>query len=168
MRLYELSEEYKQVESMLDSDDQDTRQAALDTLESLEGDIAEKIDSVACMIKDIKGEAAAIKAEADKLAKRAKSKADTAARLTAYLLDNMQALGKTKVETPRSVVSLRKSPEAVVVPDENKFILWANFDHEEFIRSKLEIDKTAVKQALLNGEKIPGAYIDSKEMVVIK
>lgn len=169
MKLYEITDQYATVLDMLESGDPEVQGAAQDTLEAIQGEFDDKVDSIACLIKELKAEAEAIKAEKDRLAKREKTKKSEIEWLTGYILAQMEAVGKDKLETARNVVSVRKSAPAVKIPDEEKFLLWAVFDHEQFVRQKgPEIDRAAVKEALKRGVEVPGAYLEQGRSVTIK
>lgn len=168
VKLYELAAQYQALRELEDSGEIDA-QALSDTLEGLSGEIEEKADNVACVIKELLADAEAIKQEADKLIDRAKVKKRYADGLTQYLTRQMQAVGKSKVETHRNVISLRKTPVSVKIADEGAFVQWASLAHEEFLRQKApEIDKTAVKDALKAGLPVPGAQLQSGVKLQIK
>ena len=117
----------------------------------------------------MKADAEAIKAEADKLSQRAKSKKTQAEWWSKYLLGELQNMGKSKLETSRNVISVRNAAPSVKFQDERAFLNWAIFDHEDFVRQKEpEIDKMAVKEALKNGAEIPGAYLETGKSLVVK
>lgn len=166
MKLYELTGMYAQLERVGDEFDE---QAVKDTLEGIQGEIEDKADNIASLIKNLMADVKMLKEEADTLTARAKSKQKQIDWYKTYLLDNLSSAGIGKVETARNVISIKKSPAKVMFDDETKFISWATLDHEEFIRQKEpEIDKTSVKEALKNGKEIPGAWLEQGITVTIK
>lgn len=168
MTLWDLTADYQSVMEMLNQEEPDL-QAVADTLEAMSGEIEEKCDSVATIIKEYTYLSQALKNEADNLAQRAKSARSRAEWLVQYLQSNMEALGKTKIETPRNKLTIRKTPESVRIADESAFLAWATLDHEEFIRQEApEIDKTAVKNALKEGRELPGATLEQGRKLYIK
>ena len=62
MNLYELTEQYDEVMSLL-YDGETDEQTILDTLESIDGEIEDKADNYAKIIKNMLGEAEAVKRE---------------------------------------------------------------------------------------------------------
>ena len=70
-KLYELKENYKQIASMLYEEEID-EQCILDTLESIEGEIEEKADNYAVIIKELLGDAEICKQEKLRLEARQK------------------------------------------------------------------------------------------------
>lgn len=168
MQLYQLAQEYMELQSMLEDPEMDF-QAVMDTLESISGEFEEKADSTACVVKALDAQARAIKAEADTLSQRAKTMSVRADRLKSYLYQQMSLAGKKKIETARNVLSIRKTPASVRFGDEDKFIQWAVKNHPEYLRQKPpEVDKSAVRDALKAGVQLPGARLESGETFQIK
>lgn len=168
MKLYEISQEYLAVLEMAQNEDIDA-DAIRDTLEGIQGEFEGKVDNTACVIKQINAEAEAIKAEADKLLTRAKTRKAKADRMKLFLQEQMNAVGIKKVETTRNVVSVQKSPEAVRIANEEAFLGWAVMEHEEYIKQRpQEPDKTKIKEALRSGAEIPGVSLQSGESVRIR
>lgn len=122
----------------------------------------EKIENIGLWIKDLKAEASALKEEKEALAKRQRSAENKAERLTNYLA---MMLDGAKFKTPRLSVSYRTS-KAVEVDD--NFLAWAKENRHDLLSYKEpEVSKTAIKEALSNGEEIPYAEIVEKRSVQI-
>lgn len=165
MKLYELAEQYNALLEMDDLPDD----ALADTLEAIGGEFEDKADGIACMIKEAKAASAAIKAEIDALDARRKAKDSLARRLSDYLLQQMQAVGRQKIETARNCVTVAKKAPSLKIDDENAFIVWAALDHDEYIKYKSpEIDKTAVRDAIKGGKDIPGARLEGGYRLAVK
>lgn len=167
MKLYELAGDYRELMDKLESGEI-PEELLSDTLEGIRGAIEEKADGIACMLKALEADAAAIKAEEDKLSERRKSKERAYDRMRAYLSDMLLHAGVTNVETPRSQIRFRKS-EAVIVDHEADFIRWAEENRDDFLNYKEpSINKTAVKKALLAGEEIAGARIETRQNLQVR
>ncbi len=167
MKLYELAGDYRELMDKLESGEL-SEELLSDTLEGIRGAIEEKADGIACMLKALEADAAAIKAEEDKLSERRKSKERAYDRMRAYLSDMLLHAGVTNVETPRSQIRFRKS-EAVIVDHEADFIRWAEENRDDFLNYKEpSINKTAVKKALLAGEEIAGARIETRQNLQVR
>ena len=167
MKLYELAGDYRELMDKLESGEL-SEELLSDTLEGIRGAIEEKADGIACMLKALEADAAAIKAEEDKLSERRKSKERAYDRMRAYLSDILLHAGVTNVETPRSQIRFRKS-EAVIVDHEADFIRWAEENRDDFLNYKEpSINKTAVKKALLAGEEIAGARIETRQNLQVR
>lgn len=128
-------------------------------LEQLTIEKDQKIENVACWIKNLTAEAAAYKAEKAAFAEReaqALKKADT---LKKWLSD---ALAGQKFSTAKCAVSFRKS-EAVMVDD-------VNLIPAEMLRIKTtyEPDKTAIKNAIKSGREINGCMLVENTNIQIK
>jgi hypothetical protein len=157
MKLYEIKEEFLRLADM-DLDEQTMQ----DTLESLEFELEDKADNIACLIKSLEAESDAINAEADKLITRAKTKQVKADRLKEYLFNTFKVLGKDRIETARNVLQVKKNPPSVVLDD--------GFYHEDYVEyiETAKIDKNKLKEALKAGQAIDGARLETKERLVIK
>ena len=167
MKLYEITAEYERFLAAIDAGEI-PEEAIKDTLESIEALLEDKADNIACMIKQLKAEAAAIKAEEATLADRRKAKENTVERLTTYLSETLLAAGKTKIETARNKISFRKSA-SVVFDDEAAFVEWARDCRDDLLTYKTPtVNKTAIKEAIANGEAVNGARIESKNNIQIK
>lgn len=145
-------------------------QAWFDTLDSLEGEIEEKVESLACYQKELIARAAAISAERKKLELREKREANKAKSIASYLLDIMARINRRKIETPKAVLSVSDGRESVKVADEQALISWAqeNGRNDLLNYKQPEISKKAVKAALSNGEDVPYASIEKKPSITIK
>lgn len=131
-----------------------------DNLEALEGERNDKLEAVALFIKSLDAEASAIKAEERSLAERRQVKERKADRLRAYLSGSMESFGDTRLETPRCVLSFRKS-EAVEVTDEGLI-------PTTYITYKPSINRAELKKALKSGDEVPGACLMTRQNLQIK
>jgi hypothetical protein len=81
----------------------------------------------------------------------------------------MEQVNLKKIDKPRARISLRNNAESVQIEDDTEFVNWAMNNREDLLRYKdPEISKTAVKQALNDGEEIPGASLVRTKSVLIK
>lgn len=154
MNLYTISESYQELLDLIEMGEI-PEEAIADTLEAVEGEFVDKVDSIACCIKAKKAEIEAIKAEAKKLTDRVSTKQNAVDRLEKYLFDTMVKLDKKKVETPRNVISVRNKAPSVHIPNELDFINWAKKRKPELLDFK---DPTPSKKRI-------GAYI--KEQIAL-
>lgn len=127
-------------------------------LSQLQMDFDDKVEGIALWIKDLLSDAAAIKAEKDKLNERQKVCENKAKNLKEYLSG---FLAGQKFKTPRVAISYRKS-ESVNVSD-----IWKIPD--DYLKYKdPEPDKTAIKAAIKSGQIIDGAEIVVNQNIQIK
>ena len=155
-------------QDILDCVDAETGEI-LDTekLDALQMEREAKLEGVALWVKDLKAEADAVKAEADKLTARKKALDNKVESIKAWLLE---ALAGEKLKTPRCNVYLTHS-QRVSVPDEAGLIgfLQTLNDPDRFLRFKdPELKKDEIKKALKEGTIIPGASLEETESVVIR
>lgn len=160
--LYEIDQE------ILDCVDEETGEI-LDTerLDALQMEREAKLEGVALWVKDLKAEAEAVKAEADKLTVRKKALDNKIDGLKNWLLF---AMNGEKLKTARCNVYQMHS-QKVAIEDEGKLInlLQKLEKPDRFLRFKEpELRKDEIKKALKEGRFIPGASLEETESVVIK
>ena len=136
-------------------------------LDALQMERAQKLEGVALWVKDLKAEAEAVKAEADKLNARKKAIDNKVESLKTWLL---YALGGEKLKTPRCNV-YQTHNQKVVIDDEKAMIdmLMSSPFGEKFLRIKEpEIDKNALKDSLKQGYEYEFAHLEETESIVIR
>ena len=149
MTLYEID---KQILNMIDDDGQI---ADIDAWEQLQLDRNTKIENIGRWIKNLDAESTAIKNEEAVLAGRRKSLENKAIQLRKLL---EYALNGDKYESPTLSISWRKS-KALEIEDEDAFAAWAQDHAPWFLRTKIEIAKKDITDALRVGQEIPLAQI---------
>lgn len=164
MKLYEIKDLYRKFEEMVNEGliDDD---AIVDTLESIDGEFEEKADNIACLIKTWLAEAEAIKTEEKSLKERRERKEKQADSLKQYLSITMQQLNKTKVETPRNVLSFRKSTSLHISDEEAFKTKYPRYIKIETIQS---IPRKEIADLIKNGEILDGAELIEKQNLQIK
>lgn len=179
MKLYEITNDFSDLFSQLDdiieneeltADERESlAEAWFDTLEMIEAEFEDKAESIAVFVKELSSEADTLKKEESALAARRKSREKTIERLKSYLLRSMEQISLKKIDKPRARISLRNNAESVQIENDTEFINWAMNNREDLLRYKdPEISKSAVKQALNDGEEIPGASLVRTKSVLIK
>ena len=113
-------------------------------------------------ILNLKGMAAAAKAEKERLAGLQKFYENTQKRLTDALSNAMQVFGHDKVENATMRLSLRHTT-ATEVDDLDQL-------PAEYKTTKVEVvaDKTAIKKAIQDGIEVPGAHLVENVSLQIK
>jgi hypothetical protein len=151
MNLYEINEE------MLNCIDAETGEVDTDKLDELTMLRDEKLENIALWIKDLKAEAEALKAE--KLAFQARQAAaeNKAESLKNYLTGFLHG---EKFKTTKCVISFRRSEKVEIL---NELDL-----PPEFTTVEIKADKTAIKQAIKNGQEVAGAYLVESTSCIIK
>lgn len=142
------------------NEDGEIDEAALGAIESLEMERSEKVENIVCLIKNLRSDAEQIKAEADKLAKRAKAAQNRADRLKEYLTMNLDQGEKFK--SPRMALTWGSSAsveiyDESVVPDQYKTV-----------ETVVKVDKNEIKRSFKEGEEVPGCALVVKPYITIK
>lgn len=171
-RLYELKAEFTSLLDQFEAGvlDDIPETVVWDTLDALETELRDKAVSIAVMVKDLKADIEAFKAEEDNLAKRRKSLENHVESLKSYLSRELRDSGVTAVkDDPRAQITFRKS-ESVEVTDEGEFVEWAEtFNRPDLLNTKITVNKTNLKKSIKeNGLTCPYASIVEKNNIQIK
>ena len=157
MNLYEINSKLES--AFMACIDPETGEVIGDTaeLDALQIQRDEKVENIACLIKNLKAEAEAIQNEERKLKSRRQACENHADWLKKYLANNLQG---EKFKSARVSISWRKS-QAVEVED-----VWKL--PEEFVRmADPEPKKRELAEALKAGLEIPGAeLVDNISMTI--
>ena len=169
MNIYEIDRNFADTmeEIMLVFDEETGEVTDIDKFEELKRRLNElqeerntKISNVACWYKQLCAEAEAIKAEKMVLAKRQQTAEKKAENLKKYL---EYALQGEKFEDARCKISYRASEQVQLDPDLDPFNLPIQFQ-----KVSIEANKTELKKALKNGEKVDGVALVEKKNIQIK
>lgn len=131
-------------------------------IEKITADFELLIDNIASDVKNLKAEAADVKDEKMKLAKRQsqlEARSERAKRFLAYLLKG------EKWKNGRHSISYRKSDELVV---DDGFIEWAYANDPGLLKIEPEVRKADVKNAIKNGTVFEFAHIEQKNNIQVK
>lgn len=140
----------------------------LDKLMKVEADFEVKAENIACFIKELSGEAETLRKEKKSVSSRLDAKTHLIDRLKTMLVENMTAIGRKKIDMPKAKISLRNNQETAQFVHEKEFISWANLNRPDLLKYTPEINRTAVKNALQNGDKIQGAVLGRTVSAIIK
>ena len=123
----------------------------------------QKLENTACYIKNLMSDIDQIKVEEKSLKERRQIKEKKVERLKNYLANSMLLFGDKKFETPRVILSFRKSKQVEIAEGANI--------PQKYIKVKVEEspDKTKLKDAILKqGLKIDGVKVVEKENLQLK
>ena len=140
----------------------------LNRLMDIETDFEVKAENIACFIKELSGEAETLRKEKKSISSRLDAKTHLIDRLKTMLVENMTAIGRKKIDMPKAKISLRNNQETAQFLHEKEFISWANMNRPDLLKYTPEINRTAVKTALQNGDKIQGAVLGRTVSAIIK
>ncbi len=155
MKLYELTDQYRQVLDQLsepeDDDSEDERCRML--LEGLGEAFDDKVLGIAKVIRSMDADVAAIAAEVDRLQARKRHLAGRIDWLKRYLLGEMEAVGRDRIRGSTLTVSLATSPPSC------ELVSFGQVP-EEFKRVKVDADRAAIlRHFRQTGEVVPGTTV---------
>jgi hypothetical protein len=161
---------YKITEAMVDTldifleseQDEVDQEFYKETMDYLKEELSHKSSNIIKYLSNLDAEALAIKSEIDRLAKAKKSRERKSASLKSYLVNTMQMLEKTKIETDLGTFGLRKST-ALDIYDMDKI-------PETYLKVKREVsvDKRELTNHIKAGESIEGAALVQRYSLQIK
>jgi len=145
MTLYELTGQYLQLLAYAEDPEVDP-QVIADTLEALDGDIEEKADGYAKVIRQLKADAEALKVEIDRLTARKRAIEGNVDRMMESLKNAMILCEKPKFKTELFTFGVQNNPPKVVIDDpENIPQYW-------LIQQDPKVNTSAIKEAIQNGD----------------
>lgn len=157
-KLYELNTAFQEVQSLIE----DGQEGLQDTLESIELSIEDKLENIGKVYRNLEGEVAALKAEEKRLADKRKSIENNIDRLKAYSQDALAVTGKDKVKAGMFTFAMQKNAPKLIVLDEN------DIPKDYLIEQQPKVDKNLLKEAIKNGEKVPGVALEQGRSLRIK
>ena len=152
--LYELTNNYETVLNMLYEEDVD-EQMILDTLEGIEGEIEDKADGYAKIIRELEAIRDARKEEMYRQQEGARVLDNRIKLLKQNLFNTMKQTGKTKFVTDLFSFNIAKNG--------GKQSLTIDGDvPEEYTKIVVENDTDKIRQALENGENLLFAHLEPR------
>lgn len=147
-------------------------QAWFDTLDGIEELFEDKAVNIAMKIKNLRSEAEQLKAEKKNIAARQSQKEKAADRLEKYLLNSMQRIGRTVIDRPQALITIKQNPESTIIDNELAFIEWAETaNHDDLLKYNQPSIKLNDVKALIrkeNSENVPFAHLERKTVLKIK
>ncbi|MCR3759199.1 siphovirus Gp157 family protein [Clostridium felsineum] len=160
MQLYKLAENYKNLLELLE-DETIPQDIIQKSLAEVGGNIEDKAENIAKLIKSLDADAKALKEESKRLSDRQHAMENRSKSLRKYLEDNLKILNKDKVKTKLFTIAMQKNAPVMKVLDKDKI------PENYFIVTK-EIQRTEILKALKKGEKVPGAKLQQSESLRIR
>lgn len=152
--LYQLTNNYETVLNMLYDEDAD-EQMIFDTLESIEGEIEDKADNYAKIIKELESKRDSRKAEAKRLLDSATVFDNRIKALKNNLYNAMKTTGKTKFATDLFSFNIAKNggKQSLTIDGEVP---------EEYTKTTVENDTDKIRQALEEGKELAFAHLEPR------
>ena len=164
MTLYELTNDYINLLALAEDPDTDPEVLA-DTLEGLDGQLEDKADNYAKVIRQIESDVNGLKAEIERLQARKTAAQNNIDRMKANLEQMMIATDKTKFKTELFSFGIQKNPAKVVMDEQ-----YIENVPEEYLKYKdPEIDRKKIAEDLRAGKDLGGiAHLEQSESLRIR
>ena len=159
--LYELAAEYQILLDLADDPETDM-EVFNDTLEGISGEIEDKAENYAKLIKNIEAENDGLKWEIERLKLRKERNEKKIESLKSNLQNAMVATGNTNFKTNLFSFGVQPNTPSLVIDDEKAV------DKKYLIPQDPKIDKMAIKDAIKKGEKIEWAHLEQSESLRIR
>lgn len=160
-KLYELTGQYNQLWDMVN--DEADLEVLQDTMEGLEGEISDKAEGIAKLMKSIEADENGIKAEEERLYARRKALENRRTSIKGYLESQLIGTGIDKVKGTMFTVSIQNNPPSVKLASEN----WTDYS-EKYHKVVHSIDKKAIMEDLKSGVTIEGAELQQTKSLRVR
>lgn len=157
--LYELTNDYTALLEMAEDADE---QALRDTLEGIEGEIEDKADGYAKVLRELEKDSAGLDAEIKRLQAKKTAIANATNRIRTNLQDAMIATGKTKFKTSLFSFGIQKNPPFVVIDDDQIIPI------DYLVVQDPKPDKKRMLAELKAGKELPFARLKQTESLRIR
>lgn len=146
MKLYEITDIYLNLESIDDEIDVSAALAEVD------GELEDKLENIAKLIRNLEAEAKAYEDEEKRLKAQKQAAKNRIESLKRYVKGNLEAIGKDKVEAGIFKWSLQNGPGRVEITDETKI-------PDEYFVKVIKPLRSEIKKAIEEGVITEGAEI---------
>ena len=164
MKLYEITAQHRELESIELPEDGSMIDAVRDTFEMIEGEFNDKAISLITVVRNKEADVQGLDSEIKRLQARKKSIENEQQSMKDYLRHNMEATGITKIECPLFKITLGKGRPMVLVEDEEKIPT----DYIDIKITKAPM-KAEILKRLKAGDVIDGCSLGtSKSSIMIK
>ena len=154
--LQELSEQFRMIQQLIEDGAEGFEQALAD----IQGEISEKLDGYAMVIKNIESDIAGLKAEEKRLSERRKAMENNVVQMKERMADTLKTADGQRLKTEKFTFSFRKSTKVVV----------DNIDMipEDFVRKLYDVNKTDLKKYMERGAIVNGARLLENQSLSIR
>lgn len=161
--IFQLNAKMLEFQKLIETEDLD-EDTIRDTMESIEGEIEEKLKDYAAVVINLESDVAGMKSAEKNIAERRKSLENNIARMKSIMDQTMKYSGLEKIDDdPRFKIGYRKCPASVEILNEDEL------PDMVFVPQDPTVDKKLLLQLLKDGQKIDGArLVDDKKNFFIK
>lgn len=150
MKLYELSQNYNNLYDLLE-DESIPVEVVEEALTEIEDKIDVKFENIASLVKSFEGKVDVYKNEEKRLQKSRRTFENKVKSLKNYMLDQLNIMDRTKVETNLFTIRKQKSPKSIQVYDPSKL------DEKYLIPQEPKVNNKSIKSDLDAGIPVEGA-----------
>lgn len=155
--LYNITAELSALESALEEADGSV-ELDPNLMTMLVTQIQEKTDSVVGFQNYLEDQVSAVDARIKELTDYKRSVQAKMDRMDTYVASCLKQLGTNKIEGKLSTIKRRAPVDVVVITKEDDLPM-------EFLRTKVEPEKTKIKAALKAGQEVPGAVLEKSQSI---
>lgn len=157
MKLYELPEAYRNIESLIDESPEDSEHLQ-DALNTIEEEFENKLENVGFVIKNKQAEVKALNDEITRLNDRKKAAEKSVTNLKEYMKSQMLLMNKRKVKTPVFSFWIQNNPPSLQVTDES------NIPKRFYIEQQPKLNKKdLLKHLQSTNEEVEGVEVTQTE-----
>lgn len=159
--LYSLTGDFLQLLEMA-GDPEIDEECLKDTMEAIGGEIEDKAENYAKIIRSLEVDAAGIDAEIKRLTEHKKTLNNNVDRMKKSLQASMEATGKKKFKTALFSFGIQKNPASLVIDDPSQV------PEQYLIAQEPKINNAAIKSALKEGAEFDFARLEQTESLRIR
>lgn len=160
-KLYKLSEQFKNLEELLENDDL-PKELIQDALNDVQASIEEKIIGMCSYIKNLESDVVGVASEVKRLSDKKKAMENKIDSIKSYMYENLKSLNMQKVRTSIFSVAIQKNQKALKITDGNKIPIAYVLPQE------VKFDKKAILADIKNGQVIEGVEVMQSESIRIR
>ena len=161
MNLFDISQEYMTVLEMAEDPNIDP-QTITDTMEAIEADFEDKLDSIAYICSQLDGDIATLKKERDRIDALISSLGNNKERLKKYTESVMRLTGNLKVKTKRHTMWIQKNTPSLKIDNAEKI------PAEYLIPQDPKVDGDGIRKALKEGAEYDWCHLEQTESLRIR
>lgn len=161
MTLYDLTEEYRLLLELAE-DPEVNPETLEDTMEALDGEIEDKADGYAKVIKQLDVNAAALKAEEKRLCAKRTVCENNIKRMKQALQNAMEVANKPKFKTDLFSFGIQKNPAKLVIDDERRI------PHDFMTQPDPVPNNKAIREALNEGFEFEWCHLEQTSSLRIR
>lgn len=164
LTLYQLSDKLLIAQEQLAASEFD-EQTIRDTLEGLEGEVAQKMEGCLSLAENLFAAHCAINDRVEEMRRRSQMLWERCQWLREYVKANMERTGIPKIECPYFVARIAKNPPRVVIDSLGE--IPKGFIHYP-PPPEPSVDRKAVAEAWKRGEAVPGTHMEQGTRLEVK